>query len=448
MEENEMEEWEIVEYYSIRDDNEKRSKLGWILDTGMSLGKKAIITGVVVSSIPVLVPPLVIISALGCALSIPFGFVFASYACTDKLMSKLLPAPSPPLEYDYHEDEEQEEQDAANFEMYDHKQEEKEEEQEQMDAVKEDVEMRIELMEGINGNDELLLIDGEPGRKQQVISESEEKKNTTNDKYVEAAPELRNTEEDRKSGGREDVNLEVPTDTVATVKGAPPPDKGKSSKGKNIHYSKDTERRGKRKTSSALKFPKKKKDLDGGDKKQHDVKDMGGLGQSVKDDDVAHDVCVEMNDESKTGSSVDVVVSDVVANGGGGVDKKVELRSVTIYNEPAAGEKYNQAKILPKPDDGELKHVKEELPEEVKEEKVASAEDIGGHSDEGLFGEDEKIWKKMEAIRAIVGYKGPRSDSYMDELKALYLFTGIEPPSDSADFQNKLWSLMSVIGLK
>lgn len=64
----------------------------------------------------------------------------------------------------------------------------------------------------------------------------------------------------------------------------------------------------------------------------------------------------------------------------------------------------------------------------------------------------------MEAIRVIVGFKGPRCASYFEELKAMYLFTGIEPPSDvsmdssssdsDADFQEKLCFLMSVIGLK
>lgn len=67
---------------------------------------------------------------------------------------------------------------------------------------------------------------------------------------------------------------------------------------------------------------------------------------------------------------------------------------------------------------------------------------------------DEDIWKKIDAIRVIVGFNAPRRVSYVEELKALYLFTGIEPPSSSMDssdtlqFSNKLNFLMSVIGLK
>lgn len=69
--------------------------------------------------------------------------------------------------------------------------------------------------------------------------------------------------------------------------------------------------------------------------------------------------------------------------------------------------------------------------------------------------QDEKIWKKINAIRVIVGFKAPRRSSYLEEVKALYLFTGIEPPptptptvSAAADLDSKLSFLMSVIGLK
>lgn len=68
---------------------------------------------------------------------------------------------------------------------------------------------------------------------------------------------------------------------------------------------------------------------------------------------------------------------------------------------------------------------------------------------------DEKIWEKIDAIREITGLKAPKRDSYYEELKALYLFTGIEAPLTSLDtppdfveFYSKLSFLMSVIGLK
>lgn len=68
--------------------------------------------------------------------------------------------------------------------------------------------------------------------------------------------------------------------------------------------------------------------------------------------------------------------------------------------------------------------------------------------------EEEKIWQKIEAMRKIVGYKAKLRASCIEELKALYLFTGIEPPasfkdtSDLVEVNNKLRFLMSVVGVK
>ncbi|KAL6527046.1 hypothetical protein OROGR_016136 [Orobanche gracilis] len=111
----------------------------------------------------------------------------------------------------------------------------------------------------------------------------------------------------------------------------------------------------------------------------------------------------------------------VLAGNEGGIDK-VEHQAVTIYSDP--GRNYNdESKVLA--GDNKLKH--DEKIHNVKEEKIA---------DVMLF-DEEMIWKKMEAIRVVVGYKAPRSSSYLEELKALYLFTGIEPPpSDSSEFDN------------
>ncbi|KAL0824916.1 hypothetical protein Bca101_048593 [Brassica carinata] len=70
---------------------------------------------------------------------------------------------------------------------------------------------------------------------------------------------------------------------------------------------------------------------------------------------------------------------------------------------------------------------------------------------------EEKIWEKMEVLRKVVGYSVARSATYAEELKALYVFTGVvEPPQsslmnqDSHDIANvcvRLRFLMSVIGI-
>ncbi|GKV47411.1 hypothetical protein SLEP1_g54315 [Rubroshorea leprosula] len=83
-------EWEIQESSPERDGG----KLGWILNKGLVLGKKMVITGLVISSASLILPPVVVISAIGFVCSVPYGVFLASYACTEKLMSMLLPCPA------------------------------------------------------------------------------------------------------------------------------------------------------------------------------------------------------------------------------------------------------------------------------------------------------------------------------------------------------------------
>lgn len=67
------------------------------MNKGWGLGLKILVTGMVISSAPIVLPQLVVISAIGFAVSVPSGVVLASYACTEKIMSKLLPYGEPPL---------------------------------------------------------------------------------------------------------------------------------------------------------------------------------------------------------------------------------------------------------------------------------------------------------------------------------------------------------------
>ncbi|KAI4350149.1 hypothetical protein L6164_010658 [Bauhinia variegata] len=72
-------------------------KMNWMLNGGLNLGKQILVAGFVASSAPVVVPPLVVVSAIRLAASVPYGLFLASHACTEKLVSKLLPRPSSPL---------------------------------------------------------------------------------------------------------------------------------------------------------------------------------------------------------------------------------------------------------------------------------------------------------------------------------------------------------------
>ncbi|KAK4838405.1 hypothetical protein QYF36_013485 [Acer negundo] len=58
-----------------------------------------LLTGFVISSAPIVLPPLAVVSIIGFACSVPYGLFLASYACTNKLMSKLLPESLPPHPY-------------------------------------------------------------------------------------------------------------------------------------------------------------------------------------------------------------------------------------------------------------------------------------------------------------------------------------------------------------
>ncbi|ONI05146.1 hypothetical protein PRUPE_6G358500 [Prunus persica] len=90
-------------------------RVSWIMNKGLGLGKIILVTAIVISSAPLVLPPLVVISAIGFAFCVPCAVVLASYACTKKLMSKLLPYSTPPLLLENgtlmsNDDEEEEEQ--------------------------------------------------------------------------------------------------------------------------------------------------------------------------------------------------------------------------------------------------------------------------------------------------------------------------------------------------
>ncbi|XP_039125791.1 FK506-binding protein 5-like [Dioscorea cayenensis subsp. rotundata] len=73
--------------------------------------------------------------------------------------------------------------------------------------------------------------------------------------------------------------------------------------------------------------------------------------------------------------------------------------------------------------------------------------------DEGKFNE-EKIWEEIYALRTIMGYQGALSMSCVEELTALYIFAGVEPPANVKDspklkeVNDMLLFLKSVIGVK
>ncbi|XP_010674689.2 uncharacterized protein LOC104890795 [Beta vulgaris subsp. vulgaris] len=99
--------WDMEDFEGYSKCDENNSKLSRIWRKGVNLGKKMVVTGVVVSSAPFVLPPLVALSAIGFAFSVPAGFVFVTYACGEKLLNILLPMPSStPFEPMYSDEEE------------------------------------------------------------------------------------------------------------------------------------------------------------------------------------------------------------------------------------------------------------------------------------------------------------------------------------------------------
>ncbi|XP_021734428.1 midasin-like [Chenopodium quinoa] len=90
---DEEEYWKVQDYKNYSKSYESNSKLSRIWRGGVNLGKKMVVTGVVVSSASFVLPPLVVLSAIGVAFSVPAGVVIVSYACGEKLLNTLLPMP-------------------------------------------------------------------------------------------------------------------------------------------------------------------------------------------------------------------------------------------------------------------------------------------------------------------------------------------------------------------
>uniref|UniRef100_A0A6N2MCL4 Uncharacterized protein n=1 Tax=Salix viminalis TaxID=40686 RepID=A0A6N2MCL4_SALVM len=75
-------------------ENNRCGSVSWILNKGLLVGKMILIAGFLISSAPVILPSFVVVSAIWFACSVPYGLFLASYAFTDQLMSKILPASS------------------------------------------------------------------------------------------------------------------------------------------------------------------------------------------------------------------------------------------------------------------------------------------------------------------------------------------------------------------
>ncbi|XP_027088214.2 uncharacterized protein [Coffea arabica] len=528
------EEGEVKGYCTSPGEEECKSKASWILSKGLQLGKTILITGVVISSAPVVLPPLVVVSAVGFAVSVPAGVVVASYACTEKLMNKFLPMPasSPELEIEtglLDKAEKEESEFGGEFLP--------EEELEKQIADPKEVEMRTEFGEDgkkeqhvevheelreeklykdesfkekgyeedvgeyLEGEDERSLggqdvkIEGvEKMDKEPLIEEQKDEKPSAETKrvVVVTVPEKKNADDVTKTdevviiarGTRSEIkSVEMVTrndEDKALRQGTTGLlekicDKGdigesvKKNKKKNKHHGKKSHGVGGKKehnhgkTTIEMNEKFNKQFSEKGEKTIADANrgcaEATGEGSSTEKVDVddrssglashrligdqgtlangnrAAESCkteeVELKPGAVTqGSRVDSNVSDEKEVNA--IESNTETRETA---EKGAKEKNldfveNQLQVFPK----------------SKEEAPISSNEISAR--------EGKMWEQINAMRMIVGYKAAPQSSCMEELKALYIFTGVEPPSsfdkpcDLREAEDKLHFLMSIVGVK
>ncbi|CAN1132172.1 hypothetical protein LINPERHAP2_LOCUS6849 [Linum perenne] len=72
-------------------EQEKMHGSGSASSDGLSVGKMILMAGLVFTSAPVIVPGVLVVSAIGLACSVPYALFLATYSFTETLMTKLLP---------------------------------------------------------------------------------------------------------------------------------------------------------------------------------------------------------------------------------------------------------------------------------------------------------------------------------------------------------------------
>ncbi|CAI9090923.1 OLC1v1025814C1 [Oldenlandia corymbosa var. corymbosa] len=476
------EDWVVEQYYypcSSGEEDECKSKVSWIWNRGINLGKKVMITGVAISSAPIVLPPLVFVSALGFAASVPFGVLLASYTCTEKLMNKLLPMPVPSQSWESESflmDES--DQFGGGFGMED-------EVHKQMADLREDIEMRIELVEEgeIVYEDERLKDKGY----EEDVGEYLEGGDEVSFSSMEAKPEGGFVEEiDKKPLIEESKNDEKPSPEVKRVIVIAGEDKKMNddvmkpdelvvvSRVVKIDEQPaeiSTPESQSRKEETTAVVEKKKDEVENTDEsgkknkkknKHHSKKLHKLLGK--KEDKNEENVEAKKGDEPVTKSVVpndtrSGPASPKPAGAQGSAtngqhheqDRKTagaELKSSGL-KVTAADEKKGRTTSNPEKKGTDAAGVvhKPKQPSTVPEMVAAK-------SPKKMILSEEKIWDQINALRVIVGYTTSRHKSCIEELKALYIFTGVEPPSsfDKAtnleETADKLQFLMSVVGVK
>ncbi|XP_068661012.1 uncharacterized protein [Aristolochia californica] len=325
-----------------------------ILNAGWNLGKKVAFTGAAIASAPVILPPLMVVSALGFAFSVPFGLVFAGYVCNQKVMRYLLPAP-------YVQPE--------GFEMLDE------------DDISEEAE----------GEEEGLC--------------------------KEPCPE-------RPGGGSDLLDGEmVGAKRVKMLPEGRAEDTGQQSDAKNEKEVREDESSG---ASPAAYVDREEEPETREDEVDRNIVDEGG---AIPPENELHEAAVdEANVHVAASRTSDTDVYDDTGREQGEPSGTEKAEESEVLKTEINGNEIDERAI---PGDSPLT-TDAKKGDSTGREQQSSVEETIDDDKEGLYPEEE-TWNEINALRTIVGYKADLQVSFMEELKALYVFTGVEPPASSDD---------------
>ncbi|QCE07498.1 uncharacterized protein LOC114190664 isoform X2 [Vigna unguiculata] len=478
-EEAEDEEWDTRKYSS-KNNAANGCMMRWVL-----VGKKILVAGFIASATAVVVPPLAVASAIGIAVSMPYAVFLASYVCTQNLMSKLLPRPTlqdPPLlkEMCFQQGG------SDGMQIY-------REEQALVDELKRDIEMDGFRCMKNGGN---VTFEENNGVQVQPFSEDYEEFKTP---FEVTSVVLQESQDQPMEGDIEEAELQRETKgLLENIR-----DEGRTDM---------TRERGE--YAEGICGGANERDQKIGsveDRKEALVEapsTIGGTEEDLRKEemmlhlriDESMDTMLEGKESDTTNDSrklaepsellipaepveglpTEALVYNIPMDENSSQDSENQESQMHELNERMYLEDAEAREIANDLFDGKqidpdenaytidlheecsiigrrtdsMEVVVSSVEQESWPSECSSEENIICSSEEVAL-DDEKMWKEINVIRKIVGYEGRKEASCADELKALYMFTGVEPPTSlnensihPLEIKEKLQFLMSILGIK
>ncbi|PKU86827.1 uncharacterized protein LOC110102400 isoform X1 [Dendrobium catenatum] len=431
----------------IEGEPEGMGKSSWsavVLRRSWWIGKRVTIAGAAITSAPVIIPPLFVLSTLGLAFSFPFGIYLAGYMCTGKIMSVLLPQPS------------------------------------LKEVDKESLESEDLIETGFDADqlDEMIL--------------DEEKWENTGIFEGERQEGFLSEFGNRNGVERPAVELGVEgeVEEVKTGNGIVEVDE----MGKIVELGNDTAAVEKLRSNDFDYFAEVRKEVQLGEKVREQVTAPESSGSPKSPYTVAvmasneesnnkgyeppnlsseHVSIVELRGEGKTN---DTLVTKELREDGGEEEKILRVTNSVVAKDkklleecrtevPRLKSDYElSAVIVPSKDEDfenfdkvdsmERRSLGRPVPAALVEVGVTGLHSHDDISSLQRTNNEEQHWDQIFSLRAIVGYNETLQPSLREEVMALYLYIGVEPPvslkhaTDIAEINKNLQFLKSVVGVK